>query len=168
MLWVLALHFYNLNCDFIFFTFWVTTGDGQGYFWLCTQELLLAVLGGPYGMPGIEPGSAACKANALPAVLSLWPQPQVFLSKKKKCPRVPSMRKIDTLAPTVISLRNGRGQQRASLGQSWRTPRCPGSATGTTSVPALTLTQRWLHAAPRPGDTFSLAGGWREGQRGGR
>ena len=46
----------------------------KGYSWLCTQELLLAVLGGPYGMPGIEPGSAACKANALPAVLSLRPQ----------------------------------------------------------------------------------------------
>ena len=41
----------------------------------CTQELLLAVLGGPYGMLmlGFELGSAACKANALPAVLLLQP-----------------------------------------------------------------------------------------------
>ena len=46
----------------------------RGSSWLCTQESLLAVLGGPYGMLGIEPGSAACKANALPAVLSLQPQ----------------------------------------------------------------------------------------------
>ena len=47
--------------------------------WLCTQESLLAVLGGPYGMLGIEPGSAACKANALPAVLSLQPPEVPFL-----------------------------------------------------------------------------------------
>ncbi|XP_054997427.1 U6 snRNA-associated Sm-like protein LSm5 isoform X1 [Sorex araneus] len=36
-----------------------------------TMESPLVVLRGPYGMLGIEPGSAACKANALPAVLSL-------------------------------------------------------------------------------------------------
>ena len=41
----------------------------RGYSWLCTQELLLAVLGGPYGMLGVEPGLAACNANALPTVL---------------------------------------------------------------------------------------------------
>lgn len=48
----------------------------RGYSWLCTQESLLSVLGGPYGMPGIEPTSAShvpgkCQANALFAVL--WP-----------------------------------------------------------------------------------------------
>ncbi|XP_054974042.1 SAFB-like transcription modulator isoform X5 [Sorex araneus] len=47
----------------------------------CTQELLLAVLGGPYGMLGIEPGSAACKANALPAVLLLKALHPVFKGK---------------------------------------------------------------------------------------
>lgn len=26
----------------------------------------------PYGIPGIEPRSALCKANALPAIVSLW------------------------------------------------------------------------------------------------
>ena len=47
----------------------------RGYSWPCTQELLLAVLRGPYGMLGIEPGSAACKAHTLPAVLLLQPPP---------------------------------------------------------------------------------------------
>ena len=51
----------------------------RGYSWLCTQELLLEVLRGPYGMLGIEPGSAACKANALPAVPSLQPQIILFI-----------------------------------------------------------------------------------------
>ena len=45
----------------------------RGYSWLYTQELFLAVLRGPYGMLEIEPGSGACKANALPTVLSLQP-----------------------------------------------------------------------------------------------
>lgn len=36
-------------------------------------ELVLAVLGGPHGMAGIEPRSAECKVNALPAVLPLRP-----------------------------------------------------------------------------------------------
>ena len=40
----------------------------------CTQELLLVVLRGTYGMLGTEPGSVVCKANTLPAVLSLQPQ----------------------------------------------------------------------------------------------
>ena len=43
----------------------VTPGNAHG--------LLLSVLGGPYGMPGIEPRSAVCKASTLPAVLSLRP-----------------------------------------------------------------------------------------------
>ena len=50
----------------------------RGYSWLCTQKLLLAVLRGPYGMLGIKPGSAACKANALPTVLSLQPHIEDF------------------------------------------------------------------------------------------
>ena len=45
----------------------------RGYSWLCTQELFLVVLRGPYGMLEIEPGSATCKANALPAVLLFQP-----------------------------------------------------------------------------------------------
>ena len=51
----------------------------RGYSWLCIQELPLAVLRGPYGMLGIEPGSAACKANALPAVLSLQAIPGIII-----------------------------------------------------------------------------------------
>ena len=58
----------------------------RGYSWLCTQELLLVVLKGPYGMLGIKPGLAACKANALPAVLSL--QPLGFLLSPSKKLRV--------------------------------------------------------------------------------
>ena len=61
-------------CFWFFFAFWVTPSNAQGYSWLCAQELLLAVLRGPYGMLGIEPGSAACKANTLPAVQLLQPQ----------------------------------------------------------------------------------------------
>ena len=56
-----------------FFLFGSHPAMHRGYSWLCTQELPLAVLRGPYGMLGIEPGSAACKANTLPAVLLLQP-----------------------------------------------------------------------------------------------
>lgn len=41
------------------------------YNWLCTQKLVLAALGAPYGMLSIEPGSALCKAIILPTLLSL-------------------------------------------------------------------------------------------------
>lgn len=40
--------------------------------------------GGPreaYGMPGIEPWSATCKANALPTVIWLWPVPWSWLTE---------------------------------------------------------------------------------------
>ena len=77
------MQFLTFNFLFIYlfiFAFWVTPGNAQGSSWLCTQESLLAVLGGPYGMLGIEPGSAACKAHALPAVLSLQPAACEFLS----------------------------------------------------------------------------------------
>lgn len=40
---------------------------------LCAQKSLLAVLLGSYGIPGIERGLAACKANARLAVLLLRP-----------------------------------------------------------------------------------------------
>lgn len=43
-------------------------GNSQGLW----QELL-AVLGGPYGVLGIESGSAVYKASTVPAILSLWP-----------------------------------------------------------------------------------------------
>ena len=46
----------------------------RGYSWLYTQVLLLAVLGFPYGMLGFKPELTVCKANALPAVLSLQPR----------------------------------------------------------------------------------------------
>lgn len=37
----------------------------------CSAQGLLLVLGGPYVMPGRVPVLDACKANALPVVLSL-------------------------------------------------------------------------------------------------
>lgn len=39
------------------------------------SEITSGVLGGPYGVPGIECGLAACKSNALQ---SLWPQESLF------------------------------------------------------------------------------------------
>lgn len=44
----------------------------RAYFWHRIQESLLVILGGPYGMSEIGHGLATCKANALPAGLSLW------------------------------------------------------------------------------------------------
>lgn len=46
--------------------FW---GDSQLY----AEESHLVVLKGPWGLLRIKPRSASCKANALLAVLSLWP-----------------------------------------------------------------------------------------------
>ena len=57
----------------------------RGYSWLSTQELPLAVLRGPYGKLGIEPGSAECKANALPAVLLLQPLVSKFYPSCAVC-----------------------------------------------------------------------------------
>ena len=57
--------------SFLFFLFGSHPAMLRGYCWLCTQELVLVVFGVPYGMLGIEPGLAACKASALPTVLSL-------------------------------------------------------------------------------------------------
>lgn len=53
----------------IFFNvFGLTPSDAQssGYSWLSTRELLLAVLAGQYGMPGIKRKSALCQASAPP------------------------------------------------------------------------------------------------------
>lgn len=62
---------------------------------LCAQESCLAVLRGPYGLPGMQPRLAACKANGLPAVLSLWSKSSdsryeflVSLVLTTRCPRV--------------------------------------------------------------------------------
>lgn len=38
----------------------------RGFSWLCTQELLLAVLRGPHGMPRIKSRLATCKAKCPP------------------------------------------------------------------------------------------------------
>lgn len=48
------------------------------YSWLSAREPLLAILGEPYALLGIESCSAACKADALPAVLSVWPYAYFF------------------------------------------------------------------------------------------
>lgn len=56
--------------------------------WLCTQESVLVVLTRPYGMPGIEPWLALCKANALPVTLSpkyiLLPKSQMLYNTDTK------------------------------------------------------------------------------------
>ena len=70
---------FTMKLSFFFFFFGSHPAIHRGYSWLSTQELPLAVLRGPYGMLGIEPGSAACKANALPTVLLLQPREMVFL-----------------------------------------------------------------------------------------
>lgn len=68
--------FYLNNSFCLILTFWFTLSNTQGLLlalqsglrtqsWWCSGE--------PYGMVGIKPESAVCKANAFPAVLSLWP-----------------------------------------------------------------------------------------------
>lgn len=42
--------------------------------WLCIQELLLALLGGLYGMLGIELRLTVGKANTLPPTIALVPR----------------------------------------------------------------------------------------------
>lgn len=44
----------------------------RNYSQICTQELVLVVLEGPEWVLGIDPYLAACKANILYIVLSLW------------------------------------------------------------------------------------------------
>lgn len=53
----------SLNITGELLCFGAALGNVQGYTWLCTQKL--------YGMPRIEYAFAACKANALSAVLFL-------------------------------------------------------------------------------------------------
>lgn len=51
------------------------------YSWLCARVSFLEGLREPYGMPGIKPESAACKAITFPSVLSLLPQLQVVFEE---------------------------------------------------------------------------------------
>lgn len=57
------------SCDF-FFLLESYLAMTRYFSWLCTQELLLVVLRGQYGILEIEPDSAACKAGVLSVVLS--------------------------------------------------------------------------------------------------
>ena len=75
---VLMLSFNSVGISFFIFFWGSYPAKLRGYSWLCTQELLQAVLRGIYGMLGIEPRSAACKANALLSVLLLQPLPLSF------------------------------------------------------------------------------------------
>lgn len=69
------------NLRFIFKKFLFVLGPPpaylKGYSWLCIPESLLAVLKRPFEMPGIELGSAMCKA-LLPALLLLQPKESIF------------------------------------------------------------------------------------------
>lgn len=52
----------------------------RGWFHLAvTLELLLIVLRGADGMPGMEPGLAMCKESAQPAVRELQPHKLYFM-----------------------------------------------------------------------------------------
>ena len=71
-LWSLSfptLKILKLDFNALFFFFLLLCGSHlamhRGHFCLCTQELLLAVLRGPYGMLGVKPELAACKVHAL-------------------------------------------------------------------------------------------------------
>lgn len=52
---------------------WLHLAMLRAHSWLCTQEILLAVLRVSYGILWIEPISATCNANTLPAAQLLWP-----------------------------------------------------------------------------------------------
>ena len=81
---IISFYYYYYYYYYYYFAFWVIPGDAQGLLLALTQELLLVVLRGPYGMLGIEPRLAACKANALPTVLLLQHSFLVFLTSHSK------------------------------------------------------------------------------------
>lgn len=49
------------------------------YSWLCAHGPFLAVLKELYRLLMIRPESVACKASALPTVLTLWPKHHFFV-----------------------------------------------------------------------------------------
>lgn len=56
---------------YVLLFYWGDTPEKfRGFFWLCTQDLFLVVLGRLYGIPGIKSGSAV---QGKYPVLSLWP-----------------------------------------------------------------------------------------------
>ena len=75
---------------FVCLFFWFLFGShpamyrGGGLLLALHSGITVAVLRGPYGMLGIEPGLATCKANALPAVLLSQPLKQIFLTGEKR------------------------------------------------------------------------------------
>lgn len=64
-----------MNALPIVLLFWLcfgaTAGGIQGLLLALHSEMTPGRLWGPYWMPGIDPGTAMCKANALPTVLSI-------------------------------------------------------------------------------------------------
>lgn len=62
----------RLHLKVFSFCFWATPRDAQELLLVLNSESLLVVLRDPYGILGMEHGSAKYKANALPVVLSLW------------------------------------------------------------------------------------------------
>lgn len=65
----------QMNALPIVLLFWLcfgaTAGGIQGLLLALHSEMTPGRLWGPYWMPGIDPGTAMCKANALPTVLSI-------------------------------------------------------------------------------------------------
>lgn len=60
------------------FGFWVTPGNTEVLFLSLSSEITPGMLGAPYEIPGIQPRLVLYKANALPALLSLWPHTRAF------------------------------------------------------------------------------------------
>lgn len=62
----------------------------SGSSWFCIPDLNPGRLGGPKGMPGIEPrtpNQPQCKADSFPPVLSLWPLSLLLFDWRKWRPR---------------------------------------------------------------------------------
>lgn len=68
---ILECELYFKELVLFYFWFWVHTHWYLGYSWLCRNQFQQAG-GRAYWMPGIEPESAACEANALPTVLFVF------------------------------------------------------------------------------------------------
>lgn len=58
----------------------------RAYDWLSTQESLLTMLGHPYGLAGIKPGSVPCMASAVLSPLLLAPELLDLSLGKQKAP----------------------------------------------------------------------------------
>lgn len=66
------------------FWFWITSGNAQCFFWLCSWESLLAVAWGQHGILWIQPRLTACRARLLSTVQSFWSSDLFLMGGIKK------------------------------------------------------------------------------------